>query len=462
MGRPAGRVPASAAPSTGGASRRWTVGARGTWAWMPLDDARLELRILGPEHAPGEHDVDVAARQVQAADDRERPSSRSRRPAGRGSSGRPHRRRRPPRTRPATGSRSRRRRDPLVLEAIVTSIGGRARSGPGRGVSSAVRGPRPSRARTAAPRAAMPRSPPPPQSPEMSPSAASRAVRPSAAMPAALTPGAADHADAPAPLRAGPDRREGVVHDERVARPAGGRERAGSAAGRRPACRHRRACTRRCRPARSSASPAARPRLARRARRAGPCPRRGRRPGGRWSDRGRRPAVGRRRPAGRGRSSSCRRRRRGWRPTGGCGRSRPVRGGRDLVELVDARRTDAPASRSRRDRSPATRRAWPAARRAAGRRSRRRGQPSGRRRLPRWSRSRRGRAPSPRRRRASRRADSRRLRTAACTRASTAPAPNGQRNHGRGSTPVASSIARPASAMSSASPSSLSSGIRAW
>ena len=51
-----------------------------------------------------------------------------------------------------------------------------------------VRGPRPSRARTAAPSAATLRPPPPPKSPEMSPSAAKRAVLPFSFTPIAFTP----------------------------------------------------------------------------------------------------------------------------------------------------------------------------------------------------------------------------------------------------------------------------------
>ena len=43
-----------------------------------------------------------------------------------------------------------------------------------------------------------------------------------------------------------------------------------------------------------------------------------------------------------------------------------------------------------------------------------------------------------------------------------APEPNGQRNHGRGSTPVASITAACAARMSERSPRALSSGIRAW
>ena len=138
--------------------------------------------------------------------------------------------------------RAARRSRPSYI-AIVSARGdgepevGRARSAPGR-----VRGPRPSRARTAAASPAQPTSVPPPQSPEMSPSASSRAVRPSGATPAALTPCAADHDHAPAPVRAGPQR-------ARTCRCGAGRSRANprvgqwpaSAAGRRPACRRRRA-----------------------------------------------------------------------------------------------------------------------------------------------------------------------------------------------------------------------------
>ena len=66
--------------------------------------------------------------------------------------------------------------DPAVFDGSVTSMGRAQAEVRRHGRSSAVRGPRPSRARTAAPSAAMPRSPPPPQSPEWAPSAASRAV----------------------------------------------------------------------------------------------------------------------------------------------------------------------------------------------------------------------------------------------------------------------------------------------
>ena len=72
--------------------------------------------------------------------------------------------------------------------ALVTSMGRCRPKCAGTVRSRTVRGPRPSRARTAAPSPAIATSPPPPQSPEMAPNAAKRAVRPFGAIPAAFTP----------------------------------------------------------------------------------------------------------------------------------------------------------------------------------------------------------------------------------------------------------------------------------
>ena len=92
--------------------------------------------------------------------------------------------------------------------AWVTSTGRANPKCSGTSRSRLVRGPRPSRARTAAPSAVMPMSPPPPQSPEMSPSAVEpgrSAVRGDARR---VDPGAADDADRPSrgPSRPGPGR----------------------------------------------------------------------------------------------------------------------------------------------------------------------------------------------------------------------------------------------------------------
>ena len=130
----------------------------------------------------------------------------------------------------------------------VTSIGRATPNRAGTSVSRVVRGPRPSRARTAAPSAAVPMSCPPPQSPEMSPSAASRAVRPSGAIPAALTPWPQMSAT-PQPRRL-PARigGEGVVDHDAIGRQAARRRAPRSAAACRRACPRRPA--RRRRPAR--------------------------------------------------------------------------------------------------------------------------------------------------------------------------------------------------------------------
>ena len=86
--------------------------------------------------------------------------------------------------------------------------------------------PRPSSARTAYHSAARPMSVPPPQSPEISPIAGNRNVRPSGATPQQFVPVPAHDADAPRPLGAGAQHREGVVaHDvlaghSRAAEPA--------------------------------------------------------------------------------------------------------------------------------------------------------------------------------------------------------------------------------------------------
>ena len=72
--------------------------------------------------------------------------------------------------------------------AAVTAAGDPSPKWAGTSRSSRVRGPRPSRARTAAARPAQPTSVPPPQSPEIAPRASRRTLRPSGATPAAFTP----------------------------------------------------------------------------------------------------------------------------------------------------------------------------------------------------------------------------------------------------------------------------------
>ena len=185
---------------------------------------------------------------------------------------RPRRRRRPPRRRRArarAAASTASRPSSIAIGHVDRPV--RARSGPGPGSPAPSAAPRPSRARTAAPSAAMPTSPPPPQSPEMSPSGGQARRPPVGRDPRGVDPGAADHADPPAPLRAGPDRGERVVDDERVA----GHARGGQGRGQASDIGRRVGAGQRVGPdvGRSVVGqPGTRPRLARRARPAVPCP----------------------------------------------------------------------------------------------------------------------------------------------------------------------------------------------
>ena len=197
--------PRSAAPSTGGASSRGRSRA-GATAWTPAAIRASKDGVSGPEDA-------------------RRPGPRPGRGgpgAGGGSSRRPS-------STSSSASRSR------IARATASPPCAAAKT-TGDRPCSAVSGMRPysmrighvdraaqaevrrARAARAGPRAAAvagpdrgaerghAEPPPPPQSPEMSPSAASRAVRPSGRDPRRVDARAADHADAPAALGAGPER----------------------------------------------------------------------------------------------------------------------------------------------------------------------------------------------------------------------------------------------------------------
>ena len=65
--RPMASSPISAAPSTGGASRR-TSTARGATSWTPARHALVEGDVAGVEHAAAEHDLDRFVLQVEPDD----------------------------------------------------------------------------------------------------------------------------------------------------------------------------------------------------------------------------------------------------------------------------------------------------------------------------------------------------------------------------------------------------------
>ena len=186
--RPGSRSsPRSAAPSTGGASSRRTVAA-GATAWTPAAIRASNASSLARKTPPARTTTGSRRVEVQAADDG----------AGHGRQlvGEPVEDRLGDRVALVRGREDGRRqavqgglREAPVLDGVghvdrpAHRRRTRARSAP-----AAVLGPRPSRARTAAPSAARPSAPPPPQSPEIGPSAASLTCRPSGPIPAALTP----------------------------------------------------------------------------------------------------------------------------------------------------------------------------------------------------------------------------------------------------------------------------------